>query len=64
MTDKELRKLKKDELLEILFYMRTQLDDLKKENENLKNSLNEANKIKLSQNDIDKIMQAVKKILS
>lgn len=32
MTDKELRKLKRAELLEILFYLRKELDELKAEN--------------------------------
>lgn len=36
MTDKELRRLKRSELLEILFYMRTELDALKTENAALK----------------------------
>lgn len=43
MTDKELRKLKRAQLLEILFYLQKELDSLKQENEELKQRL-EVNK--------------------
>ncbi len=36
MTDKELRRLKRTELIEILYYMRSEIDELKAENEQLK----------------------------
>lgn len=36
MTDKELRKLKRSELLELMFYLREELDKLKEENNSLK----------------------------
>ena len=39
MTDKELRKLKRAELLEILFYLQKELDRMKQENEELKQRL-------------------------
>lgn len=39
MTDKELRKLKRSELLEILYFMRKEIDSLKSENEELRSSL-------------------------
>lgn len=39
MTDKELRKLKRAELLEILFYLRKENDSLKQENTELKQRL-------------------------
>ncbi len=37
MTDKELHKLKRSELLELLIYMRDELDRLEAENEKLRN---------------------------
>ena len=39
MTDKQLRRMKRAELIEILYYMRTQIDELKAENEQLKSRL-------------------------
>ncbi len=36
MTDKELHKLKRPELLDLLFYMRKEIDRLQEENEQLK----------------------------
>lgn len=39
MTDKELRKLKRPELIEILLYMRQEIDELRSENENLRERL-------------------------
>lgn len=36
MTDKELRRLKRPELLEILFYLQKEIEGLKQENEVLK----------------------------
>lgn len=39
MTDKELRKLKRLELLDLLFYMRKELDELQEENESLKKQI-------------------------
>lgn len=36
MTDKELHKLKRSELLDLLLYMRRELDELQAENESLK----------------------------
>lgn len=36
MTDKELRKAKKDELLEMLYYLRTEVDELKTQNDALR----------------------------
>ncbi len=41
MTEKELRKLKRAELIEILYYMRTEIDELKAENEQLKSRLDQ-----------------------
>ncbi len=39
MTDKELRKLRRDELIEILYYMRQEIDDLRAENERLESRI-------------------------
>lgn len=39
MTDKELRKLKRPELIEILLYMRQEIDELRSENKNLQERL-------------------------
>ena len=41
MTDKELRKLKRTELLELLYYLRKELDTVKQENETLRKQLEE-----------------------
>lgn len=39
MTDKQLRKAKKTELIEMLYYLRKELDDLQSENKELKDRL-------------------------
>ena len=39
MTDKELRKLKRAELLELMYYMKEELEKVKQENEILKGKL-------------------------
>ena len=36
MTNKELRKAKRDELIEMLYYLRKEADDLKAENDMLR----------------------------
>lgn len=41
MTDKELKKLSKSELLELLAYMRKELDSLKEENRRLTEKMND-----------------------
>lgn len=41
MTDKELRKAKKNELLEMLYYMRKELDKVQEENSLLRKQLGE-----------------------
>lgn len=43
MTDKELRKLKRTELLELLYYLRRELDTAKQENETLRGQLEAQN---------------------
>lgn len=64
MTDKELKSLKRNELLELLVYVRNQVDELKAENQSLKNDLEQTKKNLFSQQDKDKIMKAVEKIVS
>ena len=39
MTDKQLRKAKKSELIEMLYYMRKELDRLSEENDGLRTRL-------------------------
>lgn len=39
MTDKELHKLKRPELLDLMLYMRRELDELQAENESLKRQI-------------------------
>lgn len=39
MTDKELRKLKRSELIEILYYMRQEIDELNEKNKKLEERL-------------------------
>ncbi|MCR4760341.1 MAG: hypothetical protein K5705_08775 [Oscillospiraceae bacterium] len=36
MTDKELRKSKKDDLIEMLYYLRKEVDELKEQNDMLR----------------------------
>ena len=53
MTDKELRKLKRSELLELMFYLREELDKLKEENESLKSRIDNLSKTAIeSKNNI------------
>lgn len=44
MTDNELKKLKRRDLLEILYYLRKELDETRLENERLRELINEHNK--------------------
>lgn len=44
MTDKEVKKLKRQELLELLYYMRKELDETRLENERLTGLLDERSK--------------------
>lgn len=60
MTDKELRKLKRAELLEILFYLQKEVETLKAENDKLSQRLDNAAKIGLTDDDIQKITDAFK----
>lgn len=56
MTDKEVRKLKRAELLEILFYMEKELEELRQENEKLQQQLTGG---VLSETDLERIASAV-----
>lgn len=39
MTDKELRKLRRSELIEILYYMRREIDELSEQNRKLESRI-------------------------
>lgn len=56
MTDKELHKLKRSELLDLLFYMRKELDSLQEENESLKKQIENS---KHTHEMLEKILNAV-----
>jgi hypothetical protein len=56
MTDKELHKLKKTELLELLFTMRKEIDVLQTENNDLKQKLDTASD---NREILEKIFHAV-----
>lgn len=58
MTDKELKKLKRADLLEILYYLQKEVEELTKENESLKAQL-ENSKSSFFENDLDRIVKAV-----
>lgn len=45
MTDKKLKRLSKSELLELLLYVRKELDTLRSENDELKKRLAERNEL-------------------
>lgn len=62
MTDKELRRLKRDELLEILFYLQKENDNLKKQNQELQNRIETLtlDKRSISDEDFERIEQIVK----
>lgn len=70
MTDKELRRLKRTDLLEIMFYLRDEIDELKKENESLKYRIDELSKAamnaktEISDNSVLRIADAVRNIIS
>lgn len=59
MTDKEIRKLKRADLLEILYYLQKEIEELTKENESLKAQL-ENSKTILSESELEKIVDAVR----
>lgn len=61
MTDKELRRLKRSELLELMFYLREELDKLKVENESLKSRIDDLSKTAIeSKNSIsDELVKTI-----
>lgn len=69
MTDKELRRLKRADLLEIMFYLRDEIDELKKENESLKSRIDEMSdaamneRTEISDNSVLRIADAVRNII-
>lgn len=66
MTDKELRRLKRAELLEILFYLQKENDNLKKQNQELQQRIENItlNKQSLSDDDFKRIAQIVRDALN
>ncbi len=56
MTDKELHKLRRAELLEILFYLQNELDTIKQENERLKQQAETAAE---NQKNVEEILRLV-----
>lgn len=67
MTDKELRKLKRSDLLEILFYLQKEMETLRQDNENLRKQLESVssanaanNHTTLSETDLAQIITAVR----
>ena len=57
MTDKEISKLRRSELLEILYSLRKELDFLEKENKSLKMELEQ---IKFKDSILNEILEVVK----
>ena len=53
MTDKELRKLKRSELLEILFHLQKEVETLRTENESLHRRLANVSVIRLDDEQFD-----------
>ncbi|MCI5845232.1 MAG: DNA repair protein [Oscillospiraceae bacterium] len=62
MTEKELRKLKKTELLELMIALRNELDRLQAENEMLRQKLQTAENNALQQVETEAVL-AVRKLL-
>lgn len=54
LTDKELRRLKRAELIEMLYYMRTEIDELKAQNQQLQTRLDAFTQKALQINDASK----------
>ncbi len=64
MTDKEVRKLKKADLLEILFYLQKENETLREENEKLQKQVESVTGAReISDEDAERIAQAVKRAL-
>lgn len=59
MTEKELRKLKRSDLLEIMYYLQKEIETLQTENESLRQQLENAEG-GISSENLEKIINAVK----
>ena len=59
MTEKEIRKLKRAELLEMLYYLKKENETLREENESLKQRLENTDGV-ISSESLEKIIDAVK----
>lgn len=59
MTEKEIKKLKRADLLEILYYLQKEIEELTKENESLKKIM-ENQQLSLSEDELKRITKAVK----
>ncbi|MDE5884289.1 MAG: hypothetical protein K2H29_04315 [Oscillospiraceae bacterium] len=70
MTDKEFRKLKRVELLEMLYYLQKENEDLRAENDALKQNVDDLTKSAmhaktiLSEESLQQIAQIVKRAVS
>ncbi len=65
MTDKEVRKLKRADLLEILFYLQKENETLRQENESLRQQMETVISARnLSDEDLERIRSAVKEAVS
>lgn len=64
MTDKELRKLKRSELLELMYYMKKELDEVKEENEALRSQLNAhvAGQADINKEILEAVLKTAKKV--
>lgn len=63
MTDKEVRRLKRAELIEILFYLQKEIEELKQNNESLRRQLESLAATRtISDEDIERIAAAIKDV--
>jgi FtsZ-binding cell division protein ZapB len=62
MTDKEVRRLKRHELIEIMFYLQQELDSLKEENAALKARVDELSRTQnsLSEEALKQIVDTIR----
>ncbi len=62
MTDKEVRRLKRADLLEILFYLQKETDALRQENDNLRQQLASLSTThRMADEDLEQVLGAVRK---
>lgn len=64
MTDKELRKLKRGELLELMYYMKKELEELNQENQSLRDQLNAhvAGQADINKEILEAVLKTVKRV--